>query len=1445
MATFRKLNRTSKETDASIKQKILTELANVFPIDGNFFRIDAKNFQIKSDGASLSSVKKSLSSGSSVMASVVADVSLYDKNLKKVVDKKRRTIMRIPEYTKKGSFVVEGNSYTIPYQQRLRPGVYTLKKRNGEINSMFNLGKGRNFNMKIDKGGNLKVKVGSLHVPLYSILKELGVSDSEMQRAWGKELLEINKKSYNPTDAQKFMKAFKYSGDGITEQNAKEELNKAIHEATISKEVVKETLGIESDKLNPQIILAASKKLLGVYNGTEEQDDRENMIFKQVMAPEDMLAEAFSKNIREEVNKIKFKLGNPNTAKVDDVLGTGTAGLTRPIKNFIVSSKATRLSEEYNPLMMHTTSHFITPMGEGGVGDTRALNLDTKAVHQSHLGFIDPIVSPEGAAVGITLAVTDNSYIDETGAPAIGVINAKTGKKEVKRIADLWDKNLAYPVSKERAKTDGVMVRKGKKDFKAKSKKDVDYILESSLDMHAPSSNVIPLINSSDANRTNMAQKHSQQALSLKEREVPHVSVGSKGEDFNRTVLRDSGHLPFAPSSGKVTKIDKEFIHIKDSSGTVHKVDYTKDMPLARKTFITHDLNVEVGDTVKKGQHLADSNFTKDGHLALGKNLRTAWLSMPGNRNDGVVISETAAEQLTSEHMYKENVHIAAGEILDLKRFQTLFPQVVAKWGAGNYDQRGIIKKGAKIVKNQPLVLKLAKSDARQIKTKLERVLHKPYKAVIDTWHHGDPGEIVEVNGGASEVRITVKVDSKAKIGDKLSARQGNKGVITKIVPDKEMPQNKDGKPVHILMTAAGVISRTNGGSLIEAGLGKVADKTGKRYVLEHYEKSDNLKFMEDEAKKHKVDLYEELINPETGKPFPKKVFVGNPLIMKLFKDSESGMSAVGVGGTDVNEQPLKGGEESASSYSNMEVNALLAHGAKNLLHEAKHIKGQRNDEFFDAFRRGAPLPKPAENFASSKFNAYLTQLGVNVHKDKNTTEFSLLPMTDKDIVKKSSGAIRNADTVYAKDGKVVKGGLFDESIFGGPNGNRYGHIKLNVKILNPMYKEPIARMLGMTTDKLDEKMKKEGSKWIQDAIKDVKPEKEITRLKKETESTKNPQLVNKNIKLIKFLDKAKSLDKKLSDYAFISNVPVIPPVYRPVTKDGNGDISINDMNLHYQDINLLANTIRESRNNSKETKTDLEYEMYKSVGAMYGLEKSPNKKMVDKNVKGVLDILGGDTPKQSYAQKNLLRVKQFMSGRGVIKPARTDIGIDEIEIPEKMGLKMYEPHISRRLSRAGFTPIETKEMIEKKDQRAVHAMHEIAKEVPVVYNRAPSLWKHNMLGGYPKFVKGNTIGINPLMERSLGADYDGDTVAVHVPVTQKAINDIKEKIMPSKNILTDQGSFANPDVVAMPDQDATLGIYKASRPSTSRVKKVASIAELKSKIKSGEIKYNDKVKVG
>jgi len=479
MSEFRRLTRPPEETDKAVKDKVKEAIGSIFPIDGNFYKIDASDIKVENSDSNLSDVKKALVDGSSVMSRVTANVKLIDKNTGKVIDSKKRTIARIPDYTDKESFVVEGNSYVIPYQQRLRPGVYTLKKRNGEINSMFNLAKGRNFVQKIDRNGIFRIKIGTSHVSLYSILHDAGVPDERIKKEWGDKLFEENKKTYNPSDSIKFLKAFYYNSRDISKSNISAELNKALNEARIDEHVVSNTLGVAKKNVDRDLLLTASKRLLGVFKGEEKQDDRENMMFKQIVAPEDMLHEAFIKKSKDEVNKIKFKLSNPDTKKIEDAIGSGSAMLTRPIKSFLTSSKASRLSEEYNPLMMHTATHFITPMGEGGVGDSRALNLDTKAVHPSQLGFIDPIVSPEGASVGITLAVTGNSFIDKSGAPAIKVINARTGKEEIKKLSDLWNAKVAYPVSKERVKTDGIMVRYKDEDFKAKTTKDVDYITRS------------------------------------------------------------------------------------------------------------------------------------------------------------------------------------------------------------------------------------------------------------------------------------------------------------------------------------------------------------------------------------------------------------------------------------------------------------------------------------------------------------------------------------------------------------------------------------------------------------------------------------------------------------------------------------------------------------------------------------------------------------------------------------------------------------------------------------------------------------------------------------------------------------------------------------------------------------------------------------------------------
>jgi len=1433
---FYKIDDSPEKIDKHILNNVVKEVEKTFPIEGNFYKIEVSNVKGIQKEVDLEDVKNAILKGKSLFNEIRGDVCLIrKKDNKKIECKKNILIAKVPKFSPKETFIIDGNSYAIPNQQRLKPGTYLFERKNGEIVTIVNPIGNRQFKITLNPDtGVIYFNIGNSNVSVVSILKALGVSDEEIKRKLGKKLYEININKTNPTDLEKFIKKSYSLPNDIKQKPLTEQIKYIFDHMELDPDVNKRNFGVETSKLTPELIFANIKQILKAYRGEEvDLKQKNNLANRKVLNAIHLMPEYFAKNSVKEIFKIKQKLNNPALNSLNDVFNHNY--LTDTLKSFLTVSKISRMPEEYNPIQTHMATKLLTPLGEGGIETDRALTEDDKAIHSSQLGFIDPVVSPEGAKTGITLAVTNNAYVDENGEPAIEVLNVKTGKKEIKTIKELWNKKVAYPASKERAKKEGIPIRDGEKEYTVKSLKDVDYAIESSSDIHTSSTKTLPLINSMDGMRATMAQKHAQQALSLEHREAPIVRTKDKNEDFYKKIAEKTNQVVKSPVSGKVEKITDDYIQIDG-----HKIKYIKDLPLARKTYISMEPKVKVGDRVKKGEVIAESNYAKDGYFANGVHLRTAWMSMPGNRNDAIIVSETAAKNLTSLHMYKEEIHIDRDDVLDLKKAKALFPLTLSKYDLSKYDEHGVIKKGATVKFNEPLVIKLVVNKDKPI-TSLEKTLFKPYKLKLETWTHHHDGKVVSVNKSGNNIRVFVKTKSKAQIGDKLSGRYGNKGSISLILPDDKMPKNEKGEPVHIIVTSAGVISRINPGQLIEATLGKVGKKTDKSYVLDQYSLTDNLKFAEEEAKKHGVEQYETLINPETGKPFPQKVFVGEPYTYKLFKDSESGMSATATDRVNINEQPAKGGKTSASSFSNMEINALLAHNAKDLLREARKIKGQKNDAWFEAFRKGQPLPKPAENFAYEKFKALLSQLNVNVEDDPNS--FNLVPATDKDIIKKGPKEVKSAETINATDGSPRKGGLFDPSIFG-ELGNRYAHIKLNEPLINPIYSYEIAFLLGIPEKKLKEMMVEDGVDSIIKKLSAIDINKEIKKLKDENKKTSNEQLKDRNLKIIKFLEKLKNNNLSLKDVAVLKTVPVIPPVYRPIIKDHTGKYGVSDLNLHYQEIINLNNTLKEAKQNklSKKTINDLKLSLQHAIGAMYGLYPSNNPAIANKQVKGILDVLGGNRPKDSFVQEQLLRKNQFMSGRAVITPSRGDLKLDEIELPEEMGLKMYEPHISREMAKMGYTQLQIKEMIKNKDEKVIKLLHRLGKEIPVVYNRAPSLWKHNLIGAYPKFVPGHSISLPPMVERALAADYDGDQIAVHVPVTPEGIKDVKEKMLASKQLFTDQGTLTHKDLLMITDQDAVIGAYKASIPSKKKPIKVHSIAEIKKLIREGKLNYNDPV---
>ena len=1438
---YHKIDDSQENIDKRLSQKLAESIEQQFPIKGNLKTLKIKNVNVDIKYADMKEIKDAILNGKSIFNNVKADAELIDNKTGKVIDRKRNMLIaKVPQFTQRGTFMVDGNSYVIPNQQRLKAGAYLVQRKNGEIVTIFNTKGNRQLKLTFDPTkGLFHFNIGNSNIPASSILHGMGVTQEDLAKVVGDKIAAENMKSISLEHINKFINKSYELPKSEESKTPEEKLKYIFSSMKVDPDVMERNIGVKSSDLDKTAILASMKKILSAYKDPDaEIDQKNNLANKKIYTVLQSYPEQFEKLFKKNEFKIKQKLNNPKVKTLSDTFSN--SDITNSTKMFLTTGKLSSMPEEYNPVQIHMATKFVTPLGEGGIGSDLALTADDKSIHHSQLGFIDPVVSPEGSNTGVVLATSKDAYVDDSGEPATKVINLKTKKEEIVPIKKLWDSKVAYPATAQKTKEDGYRIRYKNKDLIQKNLNGVDYMFKDASSMHSDSSLYLPLINSMDANRATMAQKHTQQAVSLKYRENPYVDTLIDNKQSISKKLADSTHQTIKSDyDGVVTEVGKDYIKV----GT-HKISTPQNIPLARKTYIDYEPVVKVGQKIRKGQMIAETNYSKNGELSTGVHLRTAWMSMPGNRNDAVIISETAAEKLTSKHMYKEVLNVQKDDILDLQKAKTLFPMTLSKFDLSKYDSSGVLKENSEVKKGEPLIIKLTPNQDKPL-TKLDKTIFKPFKIRIETWNHSKPGEVVSVKKRGSNIRMFIKTEAPAVIGDKTSGRYGNKGSISKILPDDQMPKNKKGEPVHVVITSNGVISRTNPGQLIEGTLAKVTAKTGKKYNMPLYGNADNLKFANQEAKKHNVETEETLINPETGKPFPRKVFVGNPYTYKLFKDSESGLSAISTDKVDVNQQPGKGGKTSASSFSNMEANALLAHNAKDFLREARTIKGQKNDEWFEAFRTGAPLPKPAENYSYEKFKALLNQLNVNVN---DTPEgLNLTTMTSKEVIKKGPKEVKSSETINGNDGSPRKNGLFDPKTFG-ELGNRYGHVKLAEPIINPMYTYEVSRLVGIPEKNLNSEMaSKNGMNQIIDKLKSINPTQEINKLKKESKETNDESLKDRNLRVIKFLEKTKQNKRKVTDVVTMKNVLIIPPIYRPIIKDHSGSFGVSDLNLHYQELININNSLKDAKKNklSKDTVNKLKKELYDSVAALHGLKSSTNKSLAQKNVKGVLNILGGDKPKDSYVHKALLRKNQFMSGRGVMIPSRGDLKLDQIELPEEMGLKMYEPHISRELAKMGYSKLQINEMIENKDPRVLQTLDRLGKQIPVVYNRAPSLWKHNLIGAYPKFSNGKAIAVPPMVERALAGDYDGDQIGIHVPVTQKGIEDVKNNMMASKQLFTEQGSLANKDLLMIVDQDAILGAYKASIPSKKSATKVNSISEIKKLIQEGKLNYNDKVTIG
>lgn len=1335
--------------------------------------------------------------------------TLTDNKTGQPVGQRRATIAHVPYLTDSGTFVNGGVEYTLAHQMRLRPGVFTREKDNGEIEAHVNTlpGKGRSHRYFLDpKTGVFKISIGQAQIPLMPLLKSMGVSDQDIRKAWGNEITAVNMEKGDAGTMDKIYARLVNKPVAGADAIAKAQAIAAEFAKTeLDPEVTRRTLGSEYKNMTPETILAITKKLIAVNRREAESDDRDNMVYQSVVGPEDLIAERFTKD-RQALNKLLWKA----TAKKSiDHIPSGV--FDKAISAALIGSGLGSSLEEINPAEIFDHQTRVTRMGEGGIGSLDAVPAESRSVQPSHLGFIDYLRTPESGKVGVDMRFARGAMKGSDGKVYTPVVDIKTGEKVYKTPQELADTPLVFPGEEDNGLPVVAALVNGK--LKYVPKKEAQFSLPNMDTTFSALTNMVPIKSMIKGHRVIMGSRMFTQALPLVNAEAPLLQ-SAKADDETVSHEDEMGEklgATRATERAQVVDVTPDGIVLRDKDGNKKTIDLYNEMPYNRKTFLHQTPLVKPGDTVEPGQLLARSNFTdQNGSAALGLNLRTAYLPFRGkNYEDAVVISESASKRLTSEHMYQHEAEWDDNTHVGKKAFVSLFPTEYDKKYLDNFDDNGAIKKGTEVKFGDPLVLVAKKKDT--VYGKVHRGRAGNFTNETITWEHHAPGIVTDVMHTKKGVSVVVKNQSPMDVGDKLTGRFGDKGVVAEIVPDDQMPKDRDGNPFEVLVSPLGLISRINPTQVIEAALGKVAAKTGKPYKLKDFDnKRDLIEFAQKELAAHGLSDTEDVIDPETGRKIGG-VLTGNRFFMKLHHTSESKSQGRSMGAYTAEGTPAKGGSEGAKRVGMLDLGALLSHGAGKVIRDAKMVRGQANPEYWSQFMAGYTPPLPKVPHVYEKFVTQLKASGINVVR--KGTRSNLMAMTDKDVDELAGAReLKSSETVDWKGRlKPIAGGLFDETLTGGHGGNRWSKITLHEPLPNPVMEDPIRRVLGLTEKQFrgvlagrEQLGDKTGPTAIKAALERINLPKAIEQAREDIKSGRKT-LRDAAVRRLGFLKSAETTGVHPKDW-MISKVPVLPPLFRPVSTMGSKKLPlVADANYLYKEL-LDANDTLKEASGALADYGDERLSVYDAMKAVTGLGDPQQPKNVERNVKGFLRHVFGNSPKYGTVQRKLLSSTVDLVGRAVITP-NPDLDMDEVALPEEKAWDIYKPFVVRGLVRRGLPRMQAMQAVEDKNKEAFAELNQQMSSRPIVINRAPVLHRYGMMAFYPKLTKNKVMEVNPVITKGFGADFDGDAMQYHVPSTDDAAKEAVEKMLPSKNLFAASTFRAH----YVPNKDYQTGLYLAS----------------------------------
>ncbi len=782
-------------------------------------------------------------------------------------------------------------------------------------------------------------------------------------------------------------------------------------------------------------IIAATSYYLNLYQNVGTLDDIDHLGNRRLRLIGELLKNQFrigfaklEKNIIDRMSTVEVHEATPQNL-------INIKPLTSSLKEFFGSSQLSQFMDQINPLAEITQKRRISALGTGGIARDRA-GVEVRDVHNSHYGRMCPIETPEGPSIGLITSLATYAKVNEYGfieTPYFIVKEDETGRKYVsnEQVYLSADKEEGFVIASASTKLDaeGHIIEEkviGRRNGETEmvDPDEVDYMDVSPKQIVSVAAACVPFLEHDDATRALMGANMQRQAVPIINPESPIVGTGMEYK-----AAKDSGSALIATMPGIVEYVDAKKIIVKEDSGDMHRYDLYQFLRSNSATAIMQRPIVKPGERIDRGDIIADGQSMKDGELALGRNVRIAFMTWEGyNFEDAVIMSEKMVydDVYTSIHIDEFSVECRDTK-LGKEEFTYEIPNVKEETKK-NLDERGIVIPGTEVKEGDILVGKITPkgvTDPTPEERLLLAIFGEKSRDVRDTSlrvPHGGGGVVQSIQHfskakgddlapGVNEVvRIYIVQKRKIQVGDKMAGRHGNKGVISNILPLEDMPFTADGQPIDIMLNPQGVPSRMNIGQVLELHLGIAAKKLGIKVATPVFDGAtiEDIEAIMAEAGLTK-DGKEVLFDGRTGEPFENKITVGIMYFVKLSHMVDDKLHARNVGPyTLVTQQPMGGkAQNGGQRFGEMEVWALEAYGAANTLREMLTVKSDDlvgRDRVFDAIVDGKPIPESSIPESFRVLTRELQALGIHVElmndKDENEVNRSIVDLKIRETVR-------------------------------------------------------------------------------------------------------------------------------------------------------------------------------------------------------------------------------------------------------------------------------------------------------------------------------------------------------------------------------------------------------------------------------------------------------------